>query len=332
MKNAIVKIVFVIFLMLNQSVTMADSNKTDPLPSWANGVVKQNIIKFVQNVTEKNNTLYVPPQYRIATIDNDGTLWVEQPIYTQAIFAMDRIKKLSPKHPEWKTKQPFKSFLDNNQKEIAKFTVQDFEKILAVTHSGMTVDEFQLIVKKWLLSAKNPHFKRPYTTLVYQPMLELMNYLKANHFKVYIVTGGGQDFVRAYAKHSYDIPIDQIIGSATKTKFIYKNTKPVLIKLPEVLLVDDKQGKPEAINLFIGRKPILAIGNSDGDRQMLEWTASRSGPYFVALVHHDDALREYAYGPKSKIGTFSDSLMKEAKAKNWNIISMKNDWKVIFPF
>lgn len=331
MKNAIVKAGLVILLTMNLAVTMADSIKTDPLPSWTNGVVKQNIINFIQNITEKNNSLYVPPRDRVATIDNDGTLWVEQPIYTQVIFTMDRVKELSPKHPEWKTQQPFQAILDNNHKEIANFTIQDFEKILAVTHSGIPVDDFQIVVKQWLSSAKNPRFNRPYTTLIYQPMLELMNYLKANHFKIYIVTGDGQDFVRAFANHAYQIPNEQIIGSAIKTKYTYQDNKPVLIKLPEVLIVDDKQGKPEAINLFIGRKPILAIGNSDGDRQMLEWTASRSGPYFVALIHHDDALREYAYGSKSRIGTFSDSLMTEAKTRNWNIISMKNDWKVIFP-
>lgn len=329
MKSAVVQVG--LGLLLTMSIAMAQSIPMDPLPSWNNGAIKQNIIHFVQQVTDKNNSQYVTPQDRIATFDNDGTLWLEQPIYTQAIYVIDRVKELAIKHPEWKTQQPFQAILENNQKEITNFTTQDFEKVLAVTHSGMTVEDFQTIVKNWLLSARNPHFNRPYTSLTYQPMLELMRYLKANDFKIYIVTGGGQDFVRTFASQIYNVPVDQVIGSTIKAKYTYQNGKPVLIKTPEVLIIDDKEGKPEAINLFIGRKPILAIGNSDGDRQMLEWTSSQSGPFWVALVHHDDAVREYAYGPNSKIGTFSDSLMTEANTNNWNIISMKNDWKVIFP-
>lgn len=320
-------------LVLFSSTTLASTNNsnTDPLPSWNAGTAKQAIISFVQNISDKNNAQYTLIPDRIATIDNDGTLWVEQPLYTQAIFAINRVKLLAPQHPEWKTQQPFKAIIDNDQATLAKLNAQDFEKILAVTHSGMSVAQFNNVVTTWLAGSVNPHFHRPYTQLVYQPMLELMNYLRANGFKVYIVTGGGQAFVRAFSDKIYGVSVEQVIGTAEKTKYNYQDGHPALTKLPAVLFIDDNEGKPEAINLFIGKKPLIAIGNSDGDRQMLEWTQSRPDAHFMMLIHHDDGIREFTYGPQSKIGTFSDSLMNEAIQNKWTVVSMKNDWKVIFP-
>jgi phosphoserine phosphatase len=320
-----------LFIVIFQVINATAALNNDPLPSWNDTPTKQKIIQFVQDVTNQNRSRYVKPEERIAVFDNDGTLWIEQPLYTQAIFAFDQVRKLAPQHSEWQTEQPFKAILTNDRTLLANLSLQDIEKILAATHTGMTVDAFQDTVKNWLTSAKNPHFNRPYTQLIYQPMLELMDYLRTNNFKVYIVSGGGQEFIRAFAEQTYKIPPEQVIGSAVKTKYTYQNGKPVLIKKAEVQFVDDKTGKPEAINLIIGRKPLMAFGNSDGDRQMLEWTQSRNGPFFTALVHHDDAKREFAYDTQSKVGTFSNALMAEAKKNNWTIISMKNDWQKIFP-
>lgn len=314
------RMVLVFFFVIFSLAVQADA---DPLPSWTDSAIKQNIIQFVHQVTDQNSSDYVPPQDRIATFDNDGTLWLEQPIYTQVIFALDRIKKLAPLHPEWKKQEPFQSILNHQYDHL---TLQDVEKILAMTHSGMTVEEFTTIEKQWLETAKNPRFKRVYTKLVYQPMIEMIQYLQKNHFKVYIVSGGGQEFMRTFSQKIYGIPPEQVIGTAGKTKF----EKFQLVKLPQVLFVDDHAGKPEAINLFIGKKPIIAFGNSDGDREMLEWTQSGKGKRMMVLVHHDDAKREYAYDTKSKVGTFSESLMKKAQTNNWQIISMKNNWKTIF--
>jgi phosphoglycolate phosphatase-like HAD superfamily hydrolase len=303
----------------------------DPLPSWNDGPAKQAILDFVRVTTDPESPQFVPPPERIATFDNDGTLWVEQPLYTQFAFALDRIAALAPKHPEWKEKQPFKAILTKDKQAIETFTLQDIEKILAQTHSGITIDAFQKIVKDWLTAAKHPKFDRPYTELIYQPMLELLCYLRVNGYRTYIVTGGGQEFVRSFAERIYGVPPEQVIGSAGKVKYEYgPNGKPMLLKLPEVLLIDDKAGKPESINLFIGRRPQAAFGNSTGDRQMLEWTQAGEGARLAMLVHHDDATREYDYGPKSKIGAFPDSLTAEAKKRGWVIISMKNDWKQIF--
>ncbi|EKD71577.1 MAG: hypothetical protein ACD_46C00156G0001 [uncultured bacterium] len=301
----------------------------DPLPSWNDHSIKNNIIQFVQSVTDKNSRDYVPPEDRIATIDNDGTLWVEQPIYTQVIFAFEQIKKMAPQHPKWKNQEPFKSVLTNQFEKLRK---QDLERIMAITHSGMSVEEFQSMAKNWLETAINPRFKHRYTELVYQPMLEVIEYLRKNNFKIYIVSGGGQDFMRAFTKNTYGISSENVIGSAEKTQYGYRNNQPVLIKIPKVLLIDDNMGKPESINLFIGKKPIIAFGNSTGDQQMLEWTQSNDKKHLMLLVHHDDAKREYLYGSHSKVGTFSDALMQEAEKNNWQVISMKNDWKVIFPF
>jgi phosphoglycolate phosphatase-like HAD superfamily hydrolase len=303
------------------------------LPSWNEGPAKQAIVDFVRKATDRNGPDFVEPGERIAAFDNDGTLWVEQPLYTQVVFAADRVRELAPAHPEWKTKEPFQSLLVRGDAALADFSIQDFAKVVAETHAGMTVDAFEEIVQKWLATARHPRFKRPYTQLAYQPMLELLRYLRAAGFKTYIVTGGGQDFVRAFALPVYGVPPEQVIGSAGRTKYEYTpDGRPVLVKLPEVLLVDDKQGKPEGIHLVIGHKPHAAFGNSTGDREMLEWTQSGRRPRLMMLVHHDDGQREYAYGPDSKIGTFSAALLDEAKQRGWIVISMQNDWKRIFAF
>jgi phosphoserine phosphatase len=332
MIKMIIRYYVLILIFTLPAAAIAKTIATDPLPSWNNGAIKQNIIQFVQTVTDPHNKFYVEPEKRIATIDNDGTLWVEQPIYTQAIFAIERIKILAPQHPEWKNQAPFQAILSGDKKAISQLSEQDLGHVLAVTHSGMTVETFQKIVSAWLATAKNPRYQRHYTELVYQPMLEVMNYLRKNNFKIYIVSGGGQEFMRAFAPAVYHVPLNAIIGTAGVTHYTDQNGQPVLIKMPKVLFIDDKTGKPEAINLFIGMKPIIAFGNSVGDQQMLEWTQSGNGARMMLLVHHDDAKREYAYGPDSKVGTFSQALMTEAKQRNWNVISMQKDWKVIFPF
>lgn len=304
----------------------------DPLPSWNETAPKKAIVDFVGRITKEGSPDFVPPNDRFATFDNDGTLWVEQPIYTQITFAVDEVVAVAPQHPEWRETEPFKSILANDREAMLKFSIQDFEKVIAVTHSGMSVPQFQNIVNKWLAEAKHPRFKRPYTECVYQPMLELMKYLRTNGFKTYIVTGGGQEFVRAFAGQTYGVFPEHVVGSMARVKYQYdKEGNPELIKLPEVLLVDDKTGKPEGINMVIGRRPQAAFGNSTGDQQMLEYTGAGNGARLMMLVHHDDAEREYAYGADSKIGTFSDALMDEAKNKSWVVISMKDDWKTIFP-
>jgi phosphoglycolate phosphatase-like HAD superfamily hydrolase len=314
------------------ALSLADA-QTDPLPSWNDGPAKQAIVEFVRATTETGGPKFVAPEARIATFDNDGTLWVEQPIYTQATFAFDRVVALAPSHPEWKDQQPYKAILARDRAAMARLSVQDLEKILAVTHAGMSVDAFTAIVKEWAATAKHPRFQRPYTELIYQPMLEVMTYLRENGYRTYIVTGGGQEFVRAIAEPVYRVPPEQVVGSAGQTKYGYgKDGTPTLTKLPKVLLIDDKAGKPEAINLIIGRRPTAAFGNSTGDQQMLEWTQAGEGARLMLLVHHDDAAREYAYGAASKIGTFSDALMAEAKKRGWVVVSMKSDWKRIFPF
>ncbi|MCI0573223.1 MAG: haloacid dehalogenase-like hydrolase [Myxococcaceae bacterium] len=321
-----------LLVLLVLVVGLPAAAQTDPLPSWNEGPAKQAILGFVRATTEKRSPQYVPPEQRIATFDQDGTLWVEQPLYTQLIFALDRVKALAPQHPEWKTQEPFKTILSGDPKALETLTVQDIERVVAVTSTGMTVEAFNTLVTSWFATAKQPRFGRPYLQLVYQPMLELLRYLRANGYKTYIVTGGGQDFVRVYSEQVYGVPPEQVMGTAGKTQYGYQNGQPVLIKLPEVLLVDDKTGKPEGIHLLIGRKPKAAFGNSDGDQQMLEWAQASGGAPLMMLVHHDDAEREYAYGPASRIGTFSDALMAEAKKRGWTVISMKKDWKRIFPF
>jgi phosphoglycolate phosphatase-like HAD superfamily hydrolase len=311
-------------------VALGSVNAQDPLPSWNDAAPKKAIVAFVDKVTKEGSPDFVPPEERIATFDNDGTLWAEQPMYFQFLFAMDRIKALAPQHPEWKTKEPFKSVLAGDMKGLLATGEKGFLQIIARTHAGMTTAEFEQIVRDWFKTARHPRFNRPYNQLVYQPMLELLAYLRANGFKTFIVSGGGVEFMRVFASEAYGIPPDQIVGSMGKLKYEMQNGKPALIKLPEVLFIDDKQGKPEGIQNFIGQRPVFAFGNSDGDQQMLEWTAGGSGTRFMALVHHDDAEREWAYDRKSHIGTL-DKAWDEANDKGWTVVSMKDDWKEIFP-
>ena len=307
--------------------------QTDPLPSWNDGAAKQAILEFVKATTDPASPKFVPPAARIATFDQDGTTWVEQPLYTQVVYCLERVPVLAKAKPELKTVEPFKTVLSGDRAALEKLTMPDLEKILAATLTGMTVDQFGTQVKDWLVSAKHPRFQRPYTDLVYQPMLEVMKLFRANGYKTYFVTGGGQDFVRVYSEQVYGIPPEQVVGTAGGTKFGYAaDGKPMLTKEPRLLLNDDKAGKPEGIHLMIGRRPVAAFGNSIGDKQMLEYTQAGAGARLAMLVHHDDATREYAYGPQSKIGTFPDALMAQAKKQGWVIISMKNDWKRIFAF
>lgn len=308
----------------------------DPLPSWNEGPTKKSILDFVTAVTKEGGPDYVKPAERIATIDNDGTLWVEQPIYTQFAFAIDRVKATANQHPEWKTQEPFKSILAGDMSAVAAMGEKGMVEIVEATHSGITTADFDQTVKDWLATAKHPRFKVLYTDLVYQPMIELLDYLRANGFKTFIVSGGGVEFMRNFADKTYGIPPEQVIGSAGVTQYQMWDASPVLIKMPKVLFVDDGPGKPEGINHFIGRRPIFAFGNSNGDKEMLEWTAAGDGLRFMGLVYHTDATREYAYGPAgglpdSKVGTFSQALMDEATGKGWTIANMKNDWKTIFP-
>jgi len=309
-----------------------DAQAADPLASWNDRPAKKSITEFVAKVTKEGSPDFVPPEERIATFDNDGTLWCEQPMYFQLLFALDRVKALAPQHPEWKTKEPFASLLKGDVKAALAGGERAMLEIIVVTHAGMTTAEFEQIVKDWIATAKHPKFKRPYTECVYQPMIELLAYVRANGFKTFIVSGGGIEFMRPWTEKVYGIPPEQVVGSSIKTKYEWRDGKPVLMRLPEMNFIDDKTGKPVGINSHIGRRPIAAFGNSDGDQQMLEWTQAGSGARLMMLVHHDDAVREFAYGAESKIGTFSDALMAEAKKNAWAVISMKNDWKVIFPF
>jgi phosphoglycolate phosphatase-like HAD superfamily hydrolase len=304
--------------------------QTDPLPSWNEGPAKQAIIALVKDTTTAGSSKFVDPVARIATFDQDGTTWVEQPMYSQGIFAFHQLGVMAEADPKLKDTEPFKTVLSGDRAAIAKLTLPDLEKILAVTHTGMTVEVFRKSVQDWIATAVDPRFHRLYTDLVYQPMLEVMEYLRTNGYRTFIVTGGGQEFVRAYAERVYGIPPEQIVGSTTEVTFGYDTAgKSVLTKLPQGIRIDDKMGKPIGIELMIGRRPVAAFGNSTGDQQMLEYTQDGGGRLMM-LVHHDDATREYAYGPESKIGTFSDALMAEAKKRGWIVISMKNDWKRIF--
>lgn len=314
----------------------ASAASSDPLPSWNEGPVKKAILDFVAAVTKEGGPDFVPVPERIATFDNDGTLWVEQPIYTQFAFAMDEVKAKAAKHPEWKTKQPFAAVLSGDLAALAATGEKGMVEIVAATHSGMSTTDFNKTVKAWLETAKHPRFKVPYTDLIYQPMIELLDYLRANDFKTFIVSGGGVEFMRGFADKTYGIPPEQVIGSSGVTSYQMWDASPVLIKMPKVFFVDDGPGKAEGIDRVIGRRPIFAFGNSNGDKQMLEWTNAREGLSFMGLVYHTDAEREYAYGPAgglpdSKVGTFPQTLMDEAKSKGWSVVDMKNDWKTIFP-
>jgi phosphoglycolate phosphatase-like HAD superfamily hydrolase len=304
----------------------------DSLPSWNDGSAKKAIIEFVQATTDKSNPKFVLPEARIATFDNDGTLWAEQPMYFQFLFALDRVKALASQHPEWKDKEPFASLLKGDVKGALGGGERAILEIVMATHAGMTTEEFEKTVTDWVATARHPKFKRPYSECVYQPMVELLAYLRANGFKTFIVSGGGIEFMRPWTEKVYGIPPEQVVGSSIKTKFEMRDGKPALVRLPEINFIDDKTGKPVGINEHIGRRPVAAFGNSDGDQQMLEWTQAGPGARLMMLVHHDDAVREFAYGADSKVGTFSDALMAEAKTNGWTVISMKNDWNRIFPW
>jgi phosphoserine phosphatase len=310
----------------------------DPLSSWNNGAAKQAIVEFVKATTTQGSPQFVPPEARIATFDQDGTLWVEHPMYTQVVYCLERVPELVKARPELKNKEPFKTVLSGNREAMAKLSQDDLMKILVATLTGMSVDDFNAEAKKWISEAKDPRWKRPYTELTYQPMQEVLQYLRASGYKTYIVTGGGQDFVRVYAEQVYGIAPEQVVGTAGGTKYGYgKDGKPFLTKEPKLLLNDNNAGKTEGIHMMIGRRPVAAFGNSTGDRQMLEYTKAGDGARLAMIVLHDDAEREYAYGPAqglpgTKVGTFTQALYDEAKKNGWTVISMKNDWKVIFPF
>jgi phosphoglycolate phosphatase-like HAD superfamily hydrolase len=297
----------------------------DPLPSWNDGKTRQSILAFVQKVTTPGSPDFVPVAERIATFDNDGTLWGEKPMYVQLVFALDRVKELAPQHPEWKTKEPFASLLQGDLKAALAGGQKAAIEIVMATHAGMTTAEFEKIVKDWIATAKHPGTKRLYTKMVYQPMLELLAYLRANGFKTFIVSGGGIEFMRPWADPVYGIPPEQIVGSSIKTKYEMRPDGPVLVRLPEVNFIDDKDGKPIGINSHIGRRPIAAFGNSDGDIQMLEWATAGKGARLALLVHHTDAEREYAYDQGAV------KALDEAQAKGWTVVDMKQDWKVIYP-
>lgn len=306
--------------------------QSDPLPSWNDGAVKKSITDFVTKVTTQGGPDFVPAAERIATFDNDGTLWCEQPIYFQVAFAFDRVRALARKHPEWKNKQPYKGLIAGDIKAALSAGKEGLLEALAVTHTGMTTDEFHKIVTDWTSTARHPRFNKPYIDVIYQPMLELMTYLRANGFKTFIVSGGGVEFMRVFAERVYGIPPEQVVGSSGMVKFeLGADGKPALIKEPKVEFVDDGPGKPVGINRFIGRRPIFAFGNSDGDLQMLQWTAAGSGRRFAGIVRHTDAEREYAYDRQSKIGKL-DKALDEAETKGWTVVDMKQDWKKVFAF
>jgi phosphoglycolate phosphatase-like HAD superfamily hydrolase len=331
-------------VMATGGLTLPSSaQEGDPLPSWNDGPAKASILAFVRDTTDKSGPRYVEPADRIATFDQDGTLWTEHPLYGQAAFALARVGEMAPTHPEWKQTEPFKTVLGRDYAAMSKFTEADWLQIVAVTHAGMSTEVFQGLVKDWLTTAKAPRFDRPYTDLVYQPMLEVMQYLRTNGFRTYIVTGGGQEFVRVYSEKVYGVPPEQVVGSSIVTTYVNANGKPELMREPKPFFIDDGPGKAIGINLFIGKRPQAAFGNSgtadlkSGDAQMLEWTQAGDGARLMMLVLHDDAKREYAYGParglpNTSVGTFSETLLTEATKNSWTVISMKNDWKRFFAF
>ena len=322
---------FAVLFSMFQLTSCNEQQSSDPLPSWNEGKTKQSIIDFVNDVTNETSPNYVKPTDRIATFDNDGTLWSEQPYYFQLQFAIDRVKALAPEHPEWKNNPLFQAVLDNDIKKVLSFGEHGLLELVMATHAGMTTDEFAQIVKEWINTAKHPKTNKLYKEMVFQPMLELLDYLRANGFKTYIVSGGGIDFMRPWTEEVYGIPADQVVGSSGKVKFEIRDGKPVLIKLPEINFIDDKEGKPVGIHQFIGKRPIAAFGNSDGDLQMLQWTAAGKGKRLMLYVHHTDAEREWAYDRNSHIGRLNKGL-DEATEKGWVVVDMQNDWKVIYPF
>ena len=335
--GALATIIMLLTLLPVSAVAEAPS-AIDTLPSWNDGAAKQAIVDFVKATTDQSSRDFVPTEERIATFDQDGTLWVEHPMYSQLVYSLDRVPAVVKAKPELATVEPFKTVLSGDREAMAKLTTHDLEKILAATLTGITVDEFRAEGEKWLAAAKDPRWKRPYTELTYRPMQEVLSYLRANGFKTYIVTGGGQDFVRIYSERVYGIPPEQVVGTAAGTKYSYDESgRPILTKEPKLLLNDNDAGKPEGIHLMIGRRPVAAFGNSTGDQEMLEYTGAGDGLRLKMLVLHDDAAREYAYGPAAglpdtKVGAFSQDMYDEAKKDGWIVISMKNDWKRIFSF
>ena len=331
MKRSITKFLVVLLLLTNVAIA------ADSLPSWNDGAAKKSIVAFVTKVTTAGSPDFVPVPERIATFDNDGTLWCEQPMPVQFYFALDRVKELAPQHPEWKTQEPFASLLKGDVQTALAGGDHALLELLMATHTGMTTVEFEQIVKDWIATAKHPKTGKLSTEMTYQPMLELLAYLRANGFKTFIVSGGGIEFMRPWAEQVYGIPPEQVIGSSAKTKFEMRDGKAVLVRLPELNFNDDKAGKAISINLHIGRRPLMAFGNSDGDREMLEYTQGGSGARFELLVLHDDAAREYAYGPAkglpdAKLGAFTQALYDQAQKDGWTVVSMKDDWKHIFAF
>ena len=306
-------------------------NTGDPLPSWNDGESRQAIVDFVHAVTDESGPDYVAPAERVAVFDNDGTLWSERPVYFQLFFVIDRVKALAAQHPEWNTKQPFKAALEGDMKALMESGQKGLIQLLMATHAGMTTIAFEHIVEEWIATARHPRFDRPYTDMIFQPMLELLSYLRANDFRIFIVSGGGIEFMRPWVEEIYGIPPENVVGSSIKTKFEMRAGNPVLVRLPEVDFIDDKDEKPVGIHKFIGRRPIAAFGNSDGDLQMLQWTEASGGRRLMVLIHHTDAAREWAYDRKSHIGRLYKAL-DEANEKGWTVVDMKSDWKVIYPF
>jgi phosphoglycolate phosphatase-like HAD superfamily hydrolase len=320
-----------IAIMLTAALALASLAAADePLPSWNEGQAKRAIVDFVKRVTADGGADFVPLAERIAVFDNDGTLWIEKPMYAQLAFALDRVKELAPQHPEWKDKQPFKAALEGDLEAVAAGGEHALLELVMATHAGMTTDAFAQVVQEWLAVAKHPRFNRPYTDLVYQPMLDLLAYLRANGFRNYIISGGGIEFMRPWTEKVYGIPPEQVVGSSIKTRFELREGKPVLMRLPEINFIDDKAGKPVGIHMHVGRRPVAAFGNSDGDLQMIQWTTAGSGARFGLIVHHTDSEREYAYDRQSSVGRL-DKAFEEAKRQGWTIVDMKQDWKRIFP-
>jgi len=324
--------VFLLYCACNQvETTQVIEDTYDPLPSWNEGANKSAILEFVESVTDPGSQSFVEIRDRIATFDNDGNLWSEQPLYFQMIFALDRIKQMAPDHPEWKSKQPYQAVLEDDMQTVMESGEHGILELVMATHAGMSPDEFQTLVNEWLRNSSHPRFAKPYNSLIYQPMLELLEFLRANEFKTFIVSGGGVDFMRAWVEDAYGIPSDQVVGSSGKTEFVVENGTPVLRKLPELDFIDDKEGKPVGINKYIGKRPIFASGNSDGDLQMLQYTAAGDGARFMLYLHHTDSVREWAYDRDSHIGRLDQGL-DQAMEKGWTVIDMEKDWKVIYPF
>jgi phosphoglycolate phosphatase-like HAD superfamily hydrolase len=331
MRHGLAALAALVLTLAGPSWVRAQSSGADPLPSWQDGAAKQAILAFVARVTKDGGPDFVPGPERIAVFDNDGTLWSEQPGYVQLAYVIDRVKALAPKHPEWKDKQPFKGVLAGDLKAALAGGERAILELVMATHAGMTTEEFAASVTSWLSRAKHPRFGRPYTELVYQPMLELLAYLRASGFKTYVVSGGGIEFMRPWTERVYGIPPEQVVGSSIKLEFEMRGDKPALRRLPEMDFLDDKAGKPVAIQKFIGRRPIAAFGNSDGDLEMLQWTTAGIGPRFGLIVRHTDAEREWAYDRQSHVGRL-DKALDEAPRRDWVVVDMKQDWKVVYPF